>query len=249
MWQKTFEKYRSEGFTVVGLALDAEGIAPAKRYYDRFGVTFPALVDPNYATGFGAVPKTFFVNELGVVQTLRGWEDRIVPASELAAVTNSIRSQWAQTGARLDPAEMARLVESNRRDPRDLATAVDLSSRFLDLNLPDQAKKVLSVALEGRDLKKAAQSDKAQDIRLLGQACLQASRASAGDRDEQVRYATLSFFLHPTVGFGKQIARIIAPDRFDGRPGGDFDNQFREATLRRLKRERELWLAQPAGPK
>ena len=72
MWQQLFEKYGSEEFTVVGLALDAEGIAPAKLYYEKFGVTFPSLVDPDYATGFGAVPKTFFVDELfGCV--LRGW--------------------------------------------------------------------------------------------------------------------------------------------------------------------------------
>lgn len=70
MWQKKFEQYRRMGFNVVGIALDAEGIAPAKLYYERFGVTFPALVDPNYVTGFGAVPKTFLVDEHGVVREL-----------------------------------------------------------------------------------------------------------------------------------------------------------------------------------
>lgn len=242
MWQNTFEKYKSEGFTVVGLALDAEGIAPAKRYYERFGVTFPALVDPNYATGFGAVPKTFFVNEHGVVQSLRGWEEKLVPASKLAEVTDGIRSQWTKPGSRLDTIEIARLVDANRKDPRDLKSAVDLSSRYLDLNLPGEARKVLQVALADRDLKKAAQVRSVNPARLLGQACFQMSRASAGNRDEQARYATLSFYLNPTIGFGKQIARIIAPEKFDGRPEGDFDNAFREGTLRRLRREREEWL-------
>ncbi|MBC8289341.1 MAG: TlpA family protein disulfide reductase [Planctomycetes bacterium] len=242
MWQKTFEKYKSEGFTVVGLALDAEGIAPAKRYYDRFGVTFPTLVDPNYATGFGAVPKTFFVNEHGVVQSLRGWEAQLVPAPKLAEVTDEIRGQWTEPGSRLDPAEIARLVEANRKGPRDLKTAVDLSSRYLDLNLPGEAKKILAVALAERDFRKAAQSRSVNPGRLLGQACFQMSRASVGNRDQQVRYATLSFYLNPTIGFGKQIARIIAPEKFDGRPEGDFDNAFREGTLRRLRREREEWL-------
>ena len=242
MWQKTFEKYRSEGFTVVGLALDAEGVAPAKKYYERFGVTFPALVDPNYATGFGAVPKTFFVNEHGVVQSLRGWEEQLAPKSELAKVSDKVRVQWSSPGSRLGPAEMARLVEANRKDPHDLKTAIDLSSRYLDLELPAEARKLLDVAVKGRDLKKAAQSGSEEPARLLGQAYFQLSRASVENRDEQVRHATTSFYLNPTIGFGKQIARIIAPEKFDGRPRGDFDNAFREGTLRRLKSEREEWL-------
>ena len=40
--------------------------------------------------------------------------------------------------------------------------------------------------------------------------------AFEGDRDSQVRHATISFYLSPTIGFGKQIARIIAPEKFDG---------------------------------
>lgn len=240
MWQKTFEKYRSEGFTVVGLALDAEGVAPAKKYYERFGVTFPALVDPNYATGFGVVPLTFFVNEHGIVQPLRGWEERLAPESELAKVTNEVRAQWTRPGSRLDPAEMARLVEANRKDPRDVKTAVDLSSRYLDLELPVEARKVLKIAVKGHDLRKAARSTESQ--RLFGQAYFQLSRASVGNRDQQVQHATTSFYIFPSIGFGKQIARIIDPAKFDGRPEGDFDNEFREATLRRLKIEREEWL-------
>ena len=57
-----------------------------------------------------------------------------------------------------------------------------------------------------------------------------------------MRHATTSFYLHPTIGFGKQISRIIAPEKFDGRPKGDFDNDFREGTLKRLQAEREAWL-------
>ncbi|MBI2480601.1 MAG: hypothetical protein HYV60_18845, partial [Planctomycetia bacterium] len=79
--------------------------------------------------------------------------------------------------------------------------------------------------------------------RLLGQAYFQLSRSHAGDREAQVRFASLSFYLNPSVGFGKQIARIISPEKFDGRPDGDFDNTSREATLQRLSEERKAWLA------
>jgi len=243
-WQETFERYRKLGFTVVGIALDAEGIAPAKLYYDRFGVTFPALVDPNYATGFGAVPKTFFVDEHGVVQSLRNWEERLKPADQLKSVTDDIRRQWTLPGRRLDPASMAKLVAAHTSDPPNLTVAGELASRYLDLNLTAEAKSVLQTAIEHYEPLEVARSKDEDRSRLLGQAYLQISRSFTKDQDARIKYATLSFYLNPSVGFGKQIARIIAPNKFDGRPKGDFDNRFREATLRRLQRERQAWLQQ-----
>ncbi len=226
---------------MVGLALDAEGIAPAKRYYDRFGVTFPALVDPDYATRFGAVPKTFFVDEHGVVLEVRNWRRRLPELGKTRPVTTKIRAQWSDPDARLDAAELARLTEANSRDQRNLALATQLGSRYSALGLLQEARLVLQRAVKDYDSKTIAQAggEKAQQ---LGQAYFQLSRAFEGDRDGQVRHATLSFYLNPTIGFGKQIARIISPEKFDGRPKGDFDNRFREATLRRLKRERQAWL-------
>lgn len=241
-WQEVFERYRELGFTVVGIALDAEGIAPAKLYYERFGVTFPALVDPNYATGFGAVPKTFFVNEHGVVQSLENWEQRLKPADQLQPVTGDVRNQWTQPGRRLDPASIARLVAAHTSDPKDLTVAGELASRYLDLKLSAEAKSVLQATLDHYDPLEVARSNDEDLSRLLGQAYLQLSRSFVEDRDAQVKCATLSFYLNPSVGFGKQIARIIAPEKFDGRPNGDFDNRFREGTLGRLRAEREAWL-------
>lgn len=241
-WQEVFERYRKLGFTVVGIALDAEGIAPAKLYYEKFGVTFPALVDPNYATGFGAVPQTFFVDEYGVVQSLRNWEKRLKPADQLESVTDDVRSQWTLPGQRLDPASIARLVAAHTSDPPNLTVAGELASRYLDLNLAAEAKSVLQTTLKHYEPLKVARSKDKDRSRLLGQAYLQLSRSFTEDQDAQVKYATLSFYLNPSVGFGKQIARIIAPEKFDGRPKGDFDNRFREGTLRRLRTERQAWL-------
>ena len=78
---------------------------------------------------------------------------------------------------------------------------------------------------------------------LLSQVYLQLAR-SAASQELRVEHATMSFYLNPTIGFGKQIARIIAPEKFDGRPDGSFDNAFREGTLRRLVKERREWLQQ-----
>lgn len=241
MWQKAFERYQNVGFTVVGIALDAEGIEPAKRYYERHNVTFPSLVDPNYATRFGAVPKTFFVNEQGVVQPLDGWEERLKPKDELQPVTDAIRSQWSEPRRRLESSAIAALVEQFDADPDNLANAVELASRYLDLDLHAEAQRVLQEAVKHYEPKQVARSGDEQKAALLGQAYFQLSRASVGSRNKQVEYATLSFYLHPTVGYGKQIARIIAPEKFD-RPDGTFDNRFREGTLRRLRKERETWL-------
>ncbi len=242
MWQQKFEQYGDADFTVVGIALDTEGIGPAKIYYDEFGVTFPALVDPNYATAFTAVPKTFFIDERGIVQPLDKWEQKLMSKHQAAQVTDEIRSQWSSPEARFDPQAIARLAHTLEGQTNNLAVAVDLASRYLDLKLAREAANVLRPIIRQSDPHKVARSQDSQLSQLLGQAYFQLSRASAGNRDDQVSYATLSFYLNPSVGYGKQIARIIAPEKFDYRPQGDFDNQFREATLRRLRDEREAWL-------
>lgn len=243
MWQQLFEKYGSEEFTVVGLALDAEGIGPAKLYYEKHGVRFPSLVDPDYATQFGAVPKTFFVNELGVVGDLKSWEQQLSKLGETQPVTKAIRSQWSEPASRLDSAVLANLVEANSGTPKDLAIATQLASRYLALGLHSEARTVLERAVEPYDVKAVARQG-GSPARLLGQAYFQLMRCHEGDRASQVRYATISYNLNPSVGFAKQIARIIAPDKFDKRPSGRLDNPFREATYQRLKRERAAWLAQ-----
>ncbi len=245
MWQKEFAKRKSQGFTLVGLALDAEGIEPAKLYYDRYGVKFPSLVDPNYATKFTAVPKTFFVDEHGVVRKLiRGdnWKKLIRPADKLKPVTADIRSQWSKPGSRIKPAAIARLEKAVAANPNDLKAAVQLASRYLDLKKPASACEVLEKTIKLFDAKQVARGEAKEQQELLGQAYFQLSRASAGNRRAQVTYATLSYYLAPSIGYGKQIARIIAPKKFDNRPRGDFDNRFREGTLQRLRRERQEWL-------
>lgn len=243
MWQKKFEELGGDDFTVVGLALDAEGIAPAKRYYDEFGVTFPALVDPNYATRFGAVPKTFLIDEHGVVLSPRNWEATIRQLGPLKPVTPQIRQQFQSASTRLASSSVSALVAANAADPADQNAAVQLASRYLALGLKDEASTLLSRAIAGVDAREVATAGGAPAV-LLSQVYLQLAR-SAADQKQRVEHATMSFYLNPTIGFGKQIARIIAPEKFDGRPDGSFDNAFREGTLRRLVKERREWLQGP----
>lgn len=241
MWQKKFEQLGDDNFTIVGLALDAEGVGPAKKYYDDFGVTFPSLVDPNYATKFGAVPKTFFIDELGVIMSARNWEDSLAKLGPLKPVTPEIRQQFSAPQDRLAAEAVAALARQNSSDPANLEVATQLASRYNELGLNVEASRVIETAVADADLRKAAAARDESSV-LLGQAYLQWARGSVNDRDKQVQYATTSFYLNPTIGFGKQIARIISPEKFDGRPDGSFDNAFREGTLRRLKKQRSDWL-------
>jgi len=221
--------------------LDVEGAAAAKRYYEKAGVKFHALVDPNYATGFGYVPFTFFINEYGVVQETRGWEARIKPKDDLRPVTAAIRAKWTAPGVRLRDAAVATLVAKQKNSPKDLAVATELASRYLGLEKAAEARELLATAIGAYDAQEVGRSGDKDQARLLGQAYLQMARACVDDRETAVKYATLAYYLNPSVSFGKQIARVIAPEKFDT-ASGKFDNAFREGTLRRLKEERKEWL-------
>lgn len=249
MWQDIHTKLKDKGFTVVGIALDSEGIGPAKIYYDKYKVTFPALVDPNYATKFGAVPHTFFVDQHGVVRKKFRITPRHVgaiakllkPKDKLLPVTDKIRSQWSKPGQRLHPSAIAALVKLSKTNPKDLKVANQLASRYLDLKQFKEAKAILARAIKNYEPKDVARGKKKSLQQNLAQAYFQLSRAAVGDRKAQVKYATMSYYLSPTIGYAKQISRIIAPEKFDTK-SGRFDNRFREATAARLRRERAAWL-------
>lgn len=242
MWQRLFEEYGNDQFTIVGLALDAEGISPAQKYYDKYDVTFPALVDPDYATQFGAVPKTFFVDELGVVQNFKDWEKQLETLGNVQSVTDLHRTQWSPSASRLNADTLAQLAEDNSKRPKDLLIATQLGSRYLSLGLSDKAIPVLERAIETFEPKDVARRG-GTESRILGQAYFQLMRCHEGDRSLQVQHATTSYNLNPSIGFAKQIARIIDPAKFDATENGFLDNRFREATYQRLKRERTEWLA------
>jgi cytochrome c biogenesis protein CcmG/thiol:disulfide interchange protein DsbE len=66
--QKTFEKYRAQGLTVLGI--DAQDFRQdARRFTKRFGVTYPVVYDGSGSTlgkwGVTGFPETFFVDRSG----------------------------------------------------------------------------------------------------------------------------------------------------------------------------------------
>ena len=66
--QKTYEKYRAQGLTVLGI--DAQDFRQdARRFTKRFGVTYPVVYDGSGSTlgkwGVTGFPETFFIDRSG----------------------------------------------------------------------------------------------------------------------------------------------------------------------------------------
>jgi len=89
---------------------------------------------------------------------------------QLRPVTAQICAKWSRPKTRLDPAAIAGLASRHEVDPTELATAVELASRYLDLKLSREARGVLKIAVRGYDARTVARSEDVAKSRLLGQA-------------------------------------------------------------------------------
>ncbi len=223
--------------------MDAEGVAPAKKYYEKHGVTFPSLVDPNFATGFGYVPWTFFVDEHGVVRAKgKDWKQLIKPVEELKPVTPAILAQWSDSKPRLSAKAIAALEQKQQASPTDLDLATDLASRYFTVGRDADAKTLLRAIAENHNARKIAREGDQETKQRLSRVFLQLSRAEEGDRPAQLEAARTAYFLAPTIGLAKQISRIADPTKFDDRPDGQLDNPYRNQYAKEIKADRELWL-------
>lgn len=222
--------------------MDAEGVAPAKKYYQKHGVTFPALVDADYATGFGYVPWKFFVDEHGVVRSKGGdWQKLIKPFDQLKPVTPDILAKWSDPEVRLGARALGKVERRQREQPRNLAITTDLASRYLALNRKAEARELLRAATANHDAKKVARSGSPGKQQALSRAYLQLSRTLA-ERPARVKAARTAYFLNPTIGLAKQISRIADPARFDNREDGRLDNPYRNNYASQIKKDRATWL-------
>ncbi|MEM7599855.1 MAG: hypothetical protein AAF357_00390 [Verrucomicrobiota bacterium] len=243
MWQEIFEKHGAHDFTVVGIAMDTEGVAPAKQQYERFGVTFDALVDPNYATRFEYVPWVFFVDEHGVVQEM-SWKEGLKELEErpIEPVSEEIRAQWTLKEARASSEGLANLGAKLEQDPNNLSLGSELASRLIALDQRKQARDVLIPLTEKYDPLEVARSGSGvrETIVALADVYLQLSRAES-DRAAQLEAARMAYFIYPTKGYIKQVVRIEGPEYFDATEDGLMDSQYRSAGIRKLEKERAVW--------
>lgn len=71
--QATYEQYRERGFTVLAVN-QAEDATTVATFMQQFGLTFPALLDSDYAVSKSyqvrVLPSSFFVDRAGVIRAV-----------------------------------------------------------------------------------------------------------------------------------------------------------------------------------
>jgi peroxiredoxin len=87
-FQKFQEKYQDRGFTVVGINIDKKQ-ANAAKYVQRFGLSFPVVLDPDSETIRNyrgrSMPISYLVDQNGVIrQVFFGFNPKKLAGMELA---------------------------------------------------------------------------------------------------------------------------------------------------------------------
>lgn len=76
-FQRTYEKYRDEGFTILGLSTDRTGRASVQAFLDEMGITYPvAMATAQSIQAFGAgnlLPTSYLIDRKGQIRyTVKG---------------------------------------------------------------------------------------------------------------------------------------------------------------------------------
>jgi len=73
--QRMYEKYEDQGVVILGVNLGEKPVVRVEQFVDRFGVTYPVLLDPELDVrdryGVRQYPTTFFVDASGVVREVK----------------------------------------------------------------------------------------------------------------------------------------------------------------------------------
>lgn len=68
---EVYEKYKSQGFEIVGIALDDEGFDLVTPYVKRFKIPYPVVIGTgrtvNDYGGFDVIPTTFLIDRKGMI--------------------------------------------------------------------------------------------------------------------------------------------------------------------------------------
>ena len=72
--QALYERYRAKGFTIVAIASDTQGSRVVAPFTQRYGLTFPILLDPQNTIGtqlqLQGIPTTFLLDKHGRIAGL-----------------------------------------------------------------------------------------------------------------------------------------------------------------------------------
>lgn len=73
--QRVYEKYQSQGVVLLGVNLGEKPVVRVSQFAERFGVTYPILLDPELDVrdryGVRHYPTTFFIDATGVVREVK----------------------------------------------------------------------------------------------------------------------------------------------------------------------------------
>ncbi|WP_199623173.1 TlpA disulfide reductase family protein [Paenibacillus alkalitolerans] len=73
--QRMYEKYKEDGVVILGVNLGEKPLVRVKNFTDRFGVSYPVLLDPELEVrdryGVRSYPTTFFVDAEGVIREIK----------------------------------------------------------------------------------------------------------------------------------------------------------------------------------
>lgn len=71
-FQRVYEDRRDDGFVVLGLSMDATGVAPVREFLDERGITFPvAMAGPEARRAFedvSALPTSYLIDRQGRIR-------------------------------------------------------------------------------------------------------------------------------------------------------------------------------------
>ena len=210
-----------DAFTVVGVATDIQGAAAAQPWYEKHGITFPALVDSGNALGrvigYAAIPNQFYIDELGVFHG-NVKEDRLRTLLE-----QPLEPVPANLAARLKAAALNRDPKSLMKRAKDLPDHFDtqLAAGMAALHA-DRLADAIALLSRAAQLRK----DSAETWTLLARAHLATGDkpAAANALREALEADPKNWIIH------KQIWAIQHPERFYE---GPVDFRWQREQLRR----------------
>lgn len=69
--ERLFQRFRDKGFAAVGISVDAQGANAVRPVVDRYGFSFPILLDPQFETirkyGTRLIPTSYLIDQKGVI--------------------------------------------------------------------------------------------------------------------------------------------------------------------------------------
>jgi peroxiredoxin len=73
--QRMYEKYQDQGVVMLGVNLGEKPVVRVEQFVERFGVTYPVLLDPELTVrdryGVRSYPTTFFIDASGKVREVK----------------------------------------------------------------------------------------------------------------------------------------------------------------------------------